>query len=305
VSTARQALATEPGVALGGPRWPLGAGSGSRAERRWALAFALPYAAVFAAFAIYPILYALWMGARPALFVELFDDPIYLTALVNTLLFVGIGVNLQMFGAILLSGFFAQRRWWMKPLLFFYLLPWAMPAIQAFISFHWMFIGELGFVNSVLYELFGIQGPQWFNHRWLAFGCDIAAYVWKWMPFWTLVFLVGRGTIPEAVRDAARIDGAAGWRQFVHVTFPMLANLYLLCTLISAIWTVGDFNTVFFVSASAPTMRTEVLATLGFRYTLDSLKPELGVAAILSLMPLTIPLILLLIRRLELKEIER
>jgi hypothetical protein len=51
-------------------------------------------------------------------------------------------------------------------------------------------------------------------------------------------------------------------------------------------------------------MKTEVLATLGFRYTIESFRPELGVAAILSLLPLTIPLILLLIRRLALREVE-
>jgi len=268
----------------------------------WGAAFLAPYVAVFLAFAIYPILSALWIAARPGLYATLIDDPIYVTALVNTLLFVGIGVNVKMFLALLLSGFFIQPRWWIKVLLFFYLLPWAIPAVQAFISFHWMFIGELGLVDAVMHELFGIDGPRWFNSRWLALGVDIAAYIWKWMPFWTVIFLAGRIGIPGELHDAATIDGATGWRRFVHVTFPLLANLYLVCTLLSVLWTVGDFNTVYFVSNGSPTMTSDVLATLGFRYTLDSLSPELGVAAVLSIFPLMIPVIVLLARRLDTRE---
>ena len=48
------------------------------------------------------------------------------------------------------------------------------------------------------------------------------------------------------------MDGAVGMRRFVYVTFPLLANLYLICTLLSTIWTLGDFNTVYFVTGGGP-----------------------------------------------------
>ena len=270
----------------------------------WAIAFVLPYAAVFLAFAVYPIGYALWMASKPSLYTDLIDDPLYLRTVVNTLLFVGLGVNLQMFLALLLSGFFMRRRWWIKALLVIYLLPWALPAVQAFISVHWILIGELGLVNRLLQELFGIDGPIWFNDRWLALGANIAAYIWKWMPFWTVIFLAARMTIPQVLHDAAEIDGATGWRRFVHVTFPLLANLYLVCTLLSTIWTIGDFNTVYFVSGGAPAMTTDVLATLGFRYTFDGIKPELGLAAAMSALPVLFPIVILMIRRFHTREVQ-
>jgi multiple sugar transport system permease protein len=50
---------------------------------------------VFVAFAVYPIGYALWMGSKPSLYVDLIDDPLYLKTAVNTLLFAGLGVNLR------------------------------------------------------------------------------------------------------------------------------------------------------------------------------------------------------------------
>src|SRR6266404_5107992 len=270
----------------------------------WAIAFIAPYAATFVAFAAYPIGYALWMGSKPSLYADLIDDPLYLQTAVNTLLFAGLGVNLQMFLALLLSGFFMRRRWWIKALLVIYLLPWALPAVQAFTSVHWILIGELGLVNRLLQELFGIDGPIWFNDRWLALGSNIAAYIWKWMPFWTVIFLAARMTIPQVLHDAAEIDGATGWRRFVHVTFPLLANLYLVCTLLSTIWTIGDFNTVYFVSGGAPAMSTDVLATLGFRYVFDSIRQELGVAAVMSFLPVLIPLVIMLIRRFQTLEVQ-
>jgi multiple sugar transport system permease protein len=221
---------------------------------------------------------------------------------VNTLLFVGLGVNVKMFLALLLSGFFMRRRWWIKALLFIYILPWALAAVQAFISIHWILIGELGLVDRVLSELFGIDGPLWFNDRWLALGSNITAYIWKWMPFWTVIFLAARLKIPRDIYDAAEIDGATGTRRFIHVTWPLLANLYLLCTLLSTLWTVGDFTTVYLVSGGGPAGATDVLATLGFHYAFDTSRPALGIAAVLSALPVLIPIAVVLMRRLQMSE---
>ena len=74
------------------------------------------------------------------------------------------------------------------------------------------------------------------------------------MPFWTVILLAGRMAIPQELYEAAEVDGATGMRRFVHVTFPLLANLYLVCTLLSTIFTLGDFNTVYFVSGGGPAL---------------------------------------------------
>ena len=71
------------------------------------------------------------------------------------------------------------------------MLPWALPAQTGFISFHWMMI-YWGFLNSALETLFGVYGPDWLSHYWLALGANIVAYNWKTMPFWTLILLAGR-----------------------------------------------------------------------------------------------------------------
>ena len=269
------------------------------AEVKWGLAFIAPYVAVFLAFVVHPYAYVLWMAAEPSLYADLIDDRLFVPTLVNTLLFVGLGVNLKMFLALLLSGFFLRPRRWIRVLLAIYVLPWALAAAQTCLSFHWMLIGEQGLVDGLLLQLFGIEGPIWFNGRWLGLGSDIAAYLWKWMPFWTLIFLAARLTIPRDIYDAAEVDGATGVRRFVHVTFPLLANLYLICTLLSVLWTLGDFTTVYLVSNGGPAGLTNVLATLGYHYAFNFGRPALGVAAVMSALPLLIPIIVVLMRRFQ------
>src|SRR5262249_10978927 len=87
------------------------------AEDTEAVAFLVRYVAVFLTFVVYPIVYGLWMGSEASLYRELFADPIYQSSVVNTVLYLALGVNVKMFLALLLSGFFMRRGWWMKVLL--------------------------------------------------------------------------------------------------------------------------------------------------------------------------------------------
>ena len=279
-------------------------GSLQGSEYTWALAFVIPSIAIFLIFVIYPVVYGLWLGSDPASYVELFDDPIYQTTIINTALYLAIGVNVKMFLALLLSGFFMRRGWWVKALLMIYVLPWAVPQLPVFISIHWMLNGDYGLLNNLLFELFGIEGPSWLDSHWLALGSVILAYIWKWMPFWTVILLAGRMAIPQEIHEAAKIDGATGIRSFVHVSFPLLANLYLVCTLLSTIFTVGDFNTATFVSGGGPAFSTFTLATLGIRDAFDLAQPRVGVAAVMTALPLVVPLVIILMRKLRTAEVQ-
>jgi len=302
MSATQQAIAV--GRATAAPRLRRRAWHGGLqgSEYAWAIAFALPYIAIFLAFVVYPIGYGVWMGSDPALYQELFSDPRYLTAVVNTLLYVGIGVNVKMFLAFLLSGFFIRKRWWIKALLVVFILPWATPALPAYMSIHWFLNGQWGMLNNVLYMLFGIDGPYYLNEHWTGLACNIGAYIWKTLPFWTVIMLAGRMAVPQELYEAAAVDGATGLRRFAHVTIPLMANLYFVCTLLDMVFALGDFNATYFVSGGGPGMSTEVLATLGIRYAFTVALPRLGVASVMSALPLLIPLVILLMRKLRMSE---
>ena len=155
------------------------------------------------------------------------------------------------------------------------------------------------------WDLFHINGPGWLDtSRWLALGSVIATHIWKWMPFWTVILLAGRMAIPQELYDAADVDGATGLKRFAYVTFPLLANLYLICTLLSTIFTLGEFNEVYFVTGGGPALSTHVLATLGIRDAFQVARPDLGVATVMSALPLMIPLVIILMRKLRTTEVQ-
>ena len=298
-------LAVRGPVAPTRPRFPVWRVHLHGSDLICSILFIVPYATLFVAFVIYPIGYAIWMGSNPALYAELLSNPRYVRAAINTVFFVGLAVNLQMILALLLSGFFMRRRRWIRALLVVYILPWTLPAVPAYLSFHWMFVAyPQGLPNNLLESLFGIEGPFWFDQKWLALGCNIVAHTWKWMPLWTLVLLGGRMSIPQDLYDAADVDGASPYQRFAYITVPLLANLYLISTLVSTIWTFGDYAPVLFVSGGSPAFGSEVVSTLGFHYALDYANPPLGVAAGLSVLPLLIPAVILLMYRLKRTEVQ-
>lgn len=269
------------------------------AEYAWAVAFCVPYVAMFLAFVVYPIGFGVWMGSDPQLYRDLFEDPAYVGAAINTAIYVGLGVNVKMLLALFLSGLFMRQGWPYKLLLAIFVLPWALPAWPAFMSIHWMLNGEWGLINNFLWIVFGVNGPHWLTRDGLAFGAVMLSYLWKALPFTTLILLVGRMAIPRDIIEAAKIDGATGWRMFAHVTFPMIANLYLVVTLLSTVFALGDYNAVTFVTGGGPANATHNLATLSIRYMSNLFRPQLGVATALSALPVLVPVVIILMRKLR------
>ena len=139
---------------------------------------------------------------------------------------------------------------------------------------------------------FGIDGPVCLNSRWLALAANIGAYIWKNLPFWTVILLAGRMAIPQELYEAAEVDGATGLRRLTHVTLPLMANLYIVCTLLSTVFALGDFNSVYFVSGGGP---GDVDARCSPRSAsaMPSVRAaRLGVAAVMTALPVLIPLVL-------------
>ena len=116
--------------------------------------------------------------------------------------------------------------------------------------------------------------------------------------FWTLILISGRLAIPHEMYEAASVDGANEWHKFRYVTWPSMQTLYITCTLLSMIWTLGDFNSVYLLTGGGPADLTHVLATLGIRYLrLDQV--DLSMATIVCAMPLVLPLVYFMMKRLS------
>jgi multiple sugar transport system permease protein len=247
---------------------------------------------------IYPVLYGIYLGSSPRSYTKLFQDPIFRTTLVNTVIFLLIAVNLKMLIALGLSGFFLRPQRWIRWLSVLFVIAWAMPSIPTILSIRWMFNPEWGMVNNLLFKWYQIEGPGWLTERHYGLMLAILVHIWKSLPFWTLILLAARMQIPKEYYEAAAVDGASKMQQFLNITWPSMRGIYLTSVLLSMIWTLGDFNSVYLLTGGGPLDLTQVLATLGVRYLrMDQL--DVGLAAIIVAMPAILPLVWFMMRRLS------
>ena len=173
-----------------------------------------------------------------------------------------------------------------------------MPSIPTILSIRFMLNPEWGVVNPLIFRLTGEDGPNWLNDPTLALSLAMLVHIWKSLPFWTLILIAGRLAIPHELYEAAAVDGATDWQAFRFVTWPSMRTLYLTCTILSMIWTLGDFNSVYLLTGGGPADLTHVLATLGIRYLrLDrSTFPWRPSSCAL---PLVLPLVYFMMKRLS------
>ncbi len=271
----------------------------TRDRAMWGAIMLAPYVLVFAVMVVYPVAYGLWLGLNWNSYRALFADPIFIRTVVNTIIFLFVAVNLKFLIALGLSGFFVQQRPWIRIVLVLFILPWAVPSIPTILSFRVMLNPENGMLNQQLFQWFGImEGPGWLTDPTLAFICSIFVHIWKSLPFWTLILITGRLAIAQDLYEAASVDGANRWQQFRFITWPSLATLYVTSTMLSMIWTLGDFNSVYLLTGGGPGDLNHVLATLGIRYMRNN-NLDLGIASIIVAMPLILPMVFVMVKRLS------
>jgi len=264
----------------------------------WGRALVVPYLLIFLVFVLYPVGYGLWIARHPESYVKLFDDPIFFRTAINTVLFLVVAINVKMAVALMLSGFFMQSRWWIRIISLIFILPWAVPSIPTILSVRFMLNPEWGVINSLIFRLTGMDGPNWLNDPTLALCFSMLMHIWKSLPFWTLILVAGRLAIPSEQYEAASVDGASNWQKFRFITWPSMKTLYLTSTILSMIWTLGDFNSVYLLTGGGPADLTHVLATLGIRYLrLDQV--DLAMASIVVALPMVLPLVYFMMKRLS------
>ena len=264
----------------------------------WGRAMVVPYLLIFLIFVLYPVGYGLWLARHPQSYVDLMNDPIFFRSAANTFVFLVVAINLKMAIALGLSGFFVNNRWWVKWVAALFILPWAVPSIPTILSVRFMLNPEWGIINSAIFRWTGLDGPNWLNDPTLALSLSMLMHIWKSLPFWTLILVAGRLAIPAEQYEAASVDGASRWQKFSFITWPSMRSLYLTSTILSMIWTLGDFNSVYLLTGGGPADMTHVLATLGIRYLrLDQV--DLAMSSIVVALPFVLPLVYFMMKRLS------
>ena len=150
------------------------------------------------------------------------------------------------------------------------LLPWALPLVFAGLIFRWFFEYQTGVVNDWLVRL-GFEPLQWLSEPNLAFAAICIAIVWKAASFMGLMLLAGLQTIPRSLYEAAEVDGATKWQQFIEITLPMLRPAIFVALIFRTITAIQTFDIPYAMTGGGPGDATETLAMYIHKTTLDFL----------------------------------
>ena len=166
------------------------------------------------------------------------------------------------------------------------LLPWIMPDIVRAITWKSVLDPLYGGVNRLLVDLHLVRQPLPFLT-----GVDsalptlIVVNLWQGIPFFTINLLAGLKSIDQELYEAAAIDGASPWRQFLHITLPGLRYVIIVVALLSTIWTFNSFGLIFLLTGGGPMDATKVYSILSYNYAIGGHRYGPGIAVSMTMAP--------------------
>jgi len=196
---------------------------------------------------------------------RLLVDPLFWTALRNTLYFVAVGgplsVLVSLGAALLVNHRLTRFQGWFRTLLF---LPVVTTLVAVAVVWRYLYHPRHGFLNYVL-GWAGLPPIDWLGDPDWAMPAIILMAVWKNFGFNMVVFIAGLQSIPRRLYEAAEIDGADGWAQFRYITLPMLAPTFLFVTVITLIGYFQLFAEPYVMTQGGPADSTLSVALLMFQ----------------------------------------
>ena len=188
---------------------------------------------------------------------DVIHDPTSQSAMRHTVEYVLLAVSLEIvLGiaiAVTLHRVFRGRGFVLAVLI----LPWALPSVVSGVLWRRVFDPDNGMLNSVLMQLHIISHPQ----VWLASGRGAIFYitlvhVWGVLPLISLIFLAGLQSIPDEVYSASAVDGATPWRQFRHVTLPLLRPSIAIALTVGTLLAISIFDEIYVLNGTALNTRS-------------------------------------------------
>lgn len=195
-------------------------------------------------------------------YADLVADPVFQRALVNTMLWVVLGVASQF--ALGLATALALNRplRGMRLARVLVLLPWILPTVVAGNMWAMMLDFRLGVINDILVKLgLLVDYKAWFSDPTTAFPAVLVVALWQGFPFFTLLLLAGLQGIPDELYEAAAVDGANRWRQFVHITIPLLRPVIVAVVVLRVIGLVNSPDLMIILTNGGPGDATQVLSS--------------------------------------------
>ena len=275
-------------------------------QNRSAYGLVLPYVLFFLAFVAYPLVFSLilvfhrwnivtpmeWIGLKN--FGRLFQDPLFLKSIVNTLFFLAIHIPLQIVVAlgfaVLLNGKIRGRGFFRA----LYFLPVVVSGVVVTILWRQLYGFDNGLLNVML-RWFGADPLPWLTDARLAMPSIAIMATWKNVGIYIVLFLAGLQNIPQELYDAADVDGAPPISKFFRITLPMLNPTVMVVIVLSTIGGFSLFIEPYVLTGGGPMQST--LSGMLYIYNQGFYFSHMGYAATLGVVYAAIILGVVLLQR--------
>ena len=240
-------------------------------QAKWAYLFLAPNLIFVGIFSFLPMLIALyftftrysilqapvWAGLQN--YAAMLKDSVFQRSIANTLYFLAVITPVRLLlglaVAILLNQKLALRSFF-RTVTF---LPWITSGVVVSSVFLLLYNPDAGILNYLL-KLIGFKGSFWLTDPSTSMPSIIIAGLWRSVGWVVILYLAGLQGIPEQYYEAAKIDGASDWAQFVYVTFPILRPTTLLILITTMIASFQMFDLVYVMPSGGPLNSTTVIA---------------------------------------------
>jgi len=226
-------------------------------------------------------------------YIEIVTDPAFLTAIRNTVFFVGVSVAVHLVLGLVFALLLNSQllgRWVSAIARGIFILPWLFTA--AIVAVLWrMLLSPNGVVNFLL-EGAGLTTGQveWLSDPKIALIAVTFINIWSGYPFFMISMLAGLQGIPGDLYEAARVDGANAVQRFWNVTLPQLRPIIIAMMLLDFIWTSQQFALIWGTTGGGPIDATEMLST--YTYKLAFAKYEFALASTSAVLVLLLSMVL-------------
>jgi len=255
----------------------------------------LPAILILFSIVIYPMIYSFWISlhtwylGKPQQFpfvglsnyyALLFKDSVFRISLRNTLVILSVCIPVEfalgLILALLLNRKDLKGRKIFRSIL---IAPVVLTPVVAGVLWKFIFHPRLGILNYLL-SLVGIRGIEWVADPRFALVSVMMVDIWQWTAFMMLVLYAGIISLPREPYEAAQLDGATSWQQFIYLTMPLLRPIIIVALLIRTMDIVKIFDVIYVLTRGGPGDATEVLTLYNFRVGLNYF--DMGKAAAMS-----------------------
>lgn len=231
-------------------------------------------------------------------FIAIARDPVFWASLGRTALWIGITVPLQLALGFVTALLLNQQFRWRTLARSLILIPWALPSVVIGLMWSWIYHPQVGLLNDLLLRVGMLNSAiPWLADPATALYSIIAALVWQGFPFFAIMILAGLQTIPANLYEAAAIDGATTWQQFVEITLPGLKSVLVTAVMLRIIWVANSMDVIYVMTGGGPGYATHTLPLYAFKRTYSSMDFGYGSALAVTFALLLLGFIVLYLRR--------